>query len=92
MIRDAQEDLQHMAQVIFPNTVVSVAVFVLRHRGMIRDAKEDMQHIAQVIRLMSRGVDNCDRRLDLRSSSYWSVGPAWKYESIASNGQRIFSD
>ncbi|PPS15460.1 hypothetical protein GOBAR_AA05135 [Gossypium barbadense] len=64
-------------------------------KGMIRDAKEDMQHIAQVfspitvIRLMSRGVD---RRLDLRSSSYWSVGPAWKYESIASNGQRIFSD
>ncbi|KAG8503824.1 hypothetical protein CXB51_001968 [Gossypium anomalum] len=29
--------------------VGSVAVFVMRHRGMIKDAKEDLQHIAQVI-------------------------------------------
>ncbi|KHG19202.1 hypothetical protein F383_24347 [Gossypium arboreum] len=42
-----------------------------------------------VIRLMSRGINKCGY---VRAAVYWSVGPAWKYESMARNGQRIFSD
>ncbi|KAK8567854.1 hypothetical protein V6N13_105801 [Hibiscus sabdariffa] len=80
--------------------VGSVAVFVMRHRGMIRDAKEDLQHIAQVIflnmviGLMSRGIDNWGHLGGLVGGAAvsWLVGPAWKYESMAGDGRRIFSD
>ncbi|TYI98370.1 hypothetical protein E1A91_D01G209600v1 [Gossypium mustelinum] len=80
--------------------VGSVAVFVMRHRGMIRDAKEDLQHIAQVIflnmviGLMSSGIDNWGHLGGLLGGAAvsWLVGPAWKYESMASDGPRIFSD
>ncbi|PPD81138.1 hypothetical protein GOBAR_DD21925 [Gossypium barbadense] len=60
--------------------VGSVAVFVMRHRGMIRDAKEDLQHIAQVIFLNMLGG------LLGGAAVSWLVGPAWKYESMAKNG------
>ncbi|KAL1186747.1 hypothetical protein V6Z11_A01G199800 [Gossypium hirsutum] len=33
-----------------------------------------------------------DLQHSTRAAVYWSVGPAWKYESMASNGHRIFSD
>ncbi|PPS08042.1 hypothetical protein GOBAR_AA12587 [Gossypium barbadense] len=64
--------------------VGSVAVFVMRHRGMIRDAKEDLQHIAQVIflnmviGLMSRGIDNWDHLGGSLGGAAvsWLVGPA----------------
>ncbi|OMO92098.1 Zinc finger, RING-type [Corchorus olitorius] len=80
--------------------VGSVAVFVLRHRGMIRDSKEDLQHIAQVIALnmviglMSKGIDNWGHLGGLLGGAAmsWLIGPAWKYESMASDGRRIFSD
>ncbi|XP_017618948.1 RHOMBOID-like protein 10, chloroplastic [Gossypium arboreum] len=80
--------------------VGSVAVFVMRHRYMIRDAKEDLQHIAQVIflnmviGLMSRGIDNWGHLGGLLGGAgvSWLIGPAWKYESMASDGRRIFSD
>ncbi|TYI44068.1 hypothetical protein ES332_A01G211100v1 [Gossypium tomentosum] len=80
--------------------VGSVAVFVMRHRYMIRDAKEDLQHIAQVIflnmviGLMSRGIDNWGHLGGLLGGAAvsWLIGPAWKYESMASDGRRIFSD
>ncbi|KAA3465407.1 protein SSUH2-like protein isoform X2 [Gossypium australe] len=71
--------------------VGSVAVFVMRHRGMIRDAKEDLQHIAQVIflnmviGLMSSGIDNWGHLGGLlgEAAVSWLVGPARKYESMA---------
>ncbi|KAK5842049.1 hypothetical protein PVK06_004376 [Gossypium arboreum] len=71
--------------------VGSVAVFVMRHRGMIRDAKEDLQHIAQVIflnmviRLMSSGIDDWAHLGGLLGGARvsWLIGPAWKYESMA---------
>ncbi|KAE8690729.1 putative RING/U-box superfamily protein [Hibiscus syriacus] len=80
--------------------VGSVAVFVMRHRGMIRDAKEDLQQIAQVIflnmviGLMSRGIDNWGHLGGLvgGAAMSWLVGPAWKYESMTSHGRRIFTD
>ncbi|XWS55224.1 hypothetical protein CRYUN_Cryun10bG0156600 [Craigia yunnanensis] len=80
--------------------VGSVAVFVMRHRGMIRDAKEDLQHIAQVIflnmviGLMSKGIDNWGHLGGLLGGAAmsWLLGPAWKCESMASDGRRIFSD
>ncbi|PPS15455.1 hypothetical protein GOBAR_AA05130 [Gossypium barbadense] len=80
--------------------VGSVAVFVMRHRGMIRDAKEDLQHIAQVIflnmviGLMSSGIDNWGHLGGLLGGEAvsWLVGPTRKYESMASDGPRIFSD
>ncbi|KAK6283045.1 hypothetical protein POUND7_016870 [Theobroma cacao] len=80
--------------------VGSVAVFVMRHRGMIRAAKEDLQHIAQVIflnmviGLMSKGIDNWGHLGGLLGGAAmsWLLGPAWKYESMASDGRRIFSD
>ncbi|XVE48682.1 hypothetical protein DITRI_Ditri01bG0021900 [Diplodiscus trichospermus] len=80
--------------------VGSVAVFVMRHRGMIGDAKEDLQHIAQVIflnmviGLMSKGIDNWGHLGGLLGGAAmsWLLGPAWKYESMASDGRRIFSD
>ncbi|XVF00716.1 hypothetical protein REPUB_Repub04eG0025400 [Reevesia pubescens] len=80
--------------------VGSVAVFVMRNIGMIRDAKEDLQHIAQVIflnmviGLTSKGIDNWGHLGGLLGGAAmsWLLGPAWKYESMASNGRRIFSD
>ncbi|XWS40323.1 hypothetical protein CRYUN_Cryun18bG0130900 [Craigia yunnanensis] len=80
--------------------VGSVAVFVMRHGGMIRDAKEDLQHIAQVIflnmvfGLMSKGIDNWGHLGGLLGGAAmsWLLGPAWKCESMASDGRRIFSD
>ncbi|KHG12303.1 Rhomboid protease gluP [Gossypium arboreum] len=66
--------------------VGSVAVFVMRHRGMIRDAKEDLQHIAQVIFLNMLGGLLGGARVS------WLIGPAWKYESMASDSPRKFSD
>ncbi|TYI44070.1 hypothetical protein ES332_A01G211200v1 [Gossypium tomentosum] len=66
--------------------VGSVAVFVMRHRGMIRDAKEDLQHIAQVIflnmviGLMSSGIDNWGHLGGLLGGEAvsWLVGPTRK--------------
>ncbi|TYI98378.1 hypothetical protein E1A91_D01G210400v1, partial [Gossypium mustelinum] len=74
--------------------VGSVAVFVMRHRGMIRDAKEDLQHISQVIGLMSSGIDDWGHLGGLLGGAAvsWLIGPAWKSESMASDGPRIFSD
>ncbi|XP_022762883.1 RHOMBOID-like protein 10, chloroplastic [Durio zibethinus] len=80
--------------------VGSVAVFVMRHRGMIRDAKDDLQHIAQVIfinmviGLISKGIDNWGHLGGFLGGAAmsWLLGPAWKYESMASDGRRIFSD
>ncbi|GLT85941.1 hypothetical protein SLE2022_041090 [Rubroshorea leprosula] len=80
--------------------VGSVAVFVMRHRGMLRDSREELQHIAQVIflnmviGLVSRGIDNWGHLGGLLggAATSWLVGPSWKYQSMASDGRRIFAD
>eukprot|EP00257_Ricinus_communis_P027843 XP_025015257.1 RHOMBOID-like protein 10, chloroplastic isoform X1 [Ricinus communis] len=80
--------------------VGSLAVFVIRHRGMIRGGKEELQHIAQVILLnmvigiLSRGIDNWGHLGGLLGgvATSWFVGPAWKYEALANDGRRIFVD
>ncbi|XP_057990056.1 RHOMBOID-like protein 10, chloroplastic [Hevea brasiliensis] len=80
--------------------VGSLAVFVIRHRGMIRGSKEDLQNIARIILLnmvigiLSRGIDNWGHLGGLLGgvATSWLVGPAWKYESLANDGGRIFVD
>lgn len=80
--------------------VGSFAVFVLRHRTMIRDANDDLRYIAQVIflnmviGLMVKGIDNWGHLGGLLGGAAmsWLLGPAWKYQSTASDGRKIFSD
>ncbi|XP_010531971.1 PREDICTED: RHOMBOID-like protein 10, chloroplastic [Tarenaya hassleriana] len=80
--------------------VGSVAVFVLRHKGMVRGGNEDLQQIGQVIilnmamGLMSRGIDNWGHIGGLLGGAAmsWLVGPAWKYDYISKEGRRIFID
>ncbi|RVW79825.1 RHOMBOID-like protein 10, chloroplastic [Vitis vinifera] len=49
---------------LFFGLVGSVAVFMMRHRGLVGDSKESLQHIARVIVLnmvigcLSKGIDN----------------------------------
>ncbi|CAK9179555.1 unnamed protein product [Ilex paraguariensis] len=80
--------------------VGSFAVFVLRHRGMVKDSKGDLQHIARVlilnmgIGLISRGIDNWGHLGGLigGAAASWFLGPAWRYESLSSDGRRVFAD
>ncbi|XP_065847835.1 RHOMBOID-like protein 10, chloroplastic [Euphorbia lathyris] len=80
--------------------VASLAVFVIRHRGMIRGGMDDLQHIARMILLnmvigvLSRGIDNWGHMGGLVGGAVtsWVIGPAWKYESVTNDGRRIFVD
>ncbi|CAA7033407.1 unnamed protein product [Microthlaspi erraticum] len=80
--------------------VGSVAVFVMRHKKMVRSGNEDLMQIAQVIALnmalglVSRGIDNWGHIGGLLGGTAmaWLVGPQWKYEYTARDGQRVFMD
>ncbi|CAB4284786.1 unnamed protein product [Prunus armeniaca] len=80
--------------------VGSLAVFVMRHRGLVGRGKEDLQHIAHVITVnmamgfFFKGIDNWGHFGGLLGgvATSWLLGPAWKYESPSSDGRRIFSD
>ncbi|CAL2236328.1 unnamed protein product [Prunus armeniaca] len=80
--------------------VGSLAVFVMRHRGLVGRGKEDLQHIAHVIAVnmamgfFFKGIDNWGHFGGLLGgvATSWLLGPAWKYESPSSDGRRIFSD
>ncbi|CAL8165634.1 unnamed protein product [Prunus armeniaca] len=81
-------------------SVGSLAVFVMRHRGLVGRGKEDLQHIAHVITVnmamgfFFKGIDNWGHFGGLLGgvATSWLLGPAWKYESPSSDGRRIFSD
>ncbi|XP_057977889.1 RHOMBOID-like protein 10, chloroplastic [Malania oleifera] len=80
--------------------VGSVAVFVVRHRRMVGGGKEDLQHIARiiflnmVIGLLSKGIDNWGHLGGLLggAATSWFLGPAWRYEPLSSDGQRVVAD
>ncbi|KAM2027853.1 hypothetical protein ACFX1T_020086 [Malus domestica] len=80
--------------------VGSLAVFVMRHRGLVGRGKEDLQQIAHVIVLnmaigfFFKGIDNWGHFGGLLGgvATSWLLGPAWKYESPSADGRRIFSD
>nr|CAN72839.1 hypothetical protein VITISV_008789 [Vitis vinifera] len=80
--------------------VGSVAVFMMRHRGLVGDSKESLQHIARVIVLnmvigcLSKGIDNWGHLGGLLGGlvTSWLLGPAWKYESLSNDGRRVFAD
>ncbi|GAB4847827.1 hypothetical protein Ancab_026888 [Ancistrocladus abbreviatus] len=80
--------------------VGSVAVFVMRHRGMVGGATQELQHIAHVIvlnmvvGLLSKGIDNWGHLGGLLggAAASWFLGPAWRYESISNDGRRVFAD
>lgn len=80
--------------------VGSFAVFILRHRTLIKDANSDLQHIARVIALnmaiglMSKGIDNWAHLGGLLggAATSWLIGPAWKYESLTTDGRKVFND
>uniref|UniRef100_A0A2P2KTI5 Uncharacterized protein MANES_10G129800 n=1 Tax=Rhizophora mucronata TaxID=61149 RepID=A0A2P2KTI5_RHIMU len=81
--------------------VGSLAVYVIRHRGMIRNGKEDLQHIASVIFLnmvigvLSQGIDNWGHLGGLLGgvAVSWLLGPVWKYEAFSKDGRRgVFVD
>lgn len=80
--------------------VGSFAVFILRHRTLVGGGKDDLQHIARVILLnmaiglMSEGIDNWAHLGGLLggAATSWLIGPAWKYESLANDGLKVFTD
>ncbi|KAK9286084.1 hypothetical protein L1049_014464 [Liquidambar formosana] len=80
--------------------VGSVAVFVMRHRGLAGGGKEDLQHIARVIilnmaiGLLSKSIDNWGHLGGLLggAATSWLIGPAWKYESVSNDGRKVFVD
>nr|XP_023916064.1 RHOMBOID-like protein 10, chloroplastic isoform X1 [Quercus suber]POF06054.1 isoform 2 of rhomboid-like protein 10, chloroplastic [Quercus suber] len=80
--------------------VGAVAVFTTRHRQLVGRGKEDLQHIAQVIvlnmviGLFSKGIDNWGHFGGFLggAAASWLLGPSWKYESMSSDGRRIFAD
>ncbi|KAM3741510.1 hypothetical protein ACB098_07G000500 [Castanea mollissima] len=80
--------------------VGAVAVFATRHRQLFGRGKEDLQHIAQVIvlnmviGLFSKGIDNWGHLGGFLggAAASWLLGPSWKYESMSSDGRRIFAD
>ncbi|KAK0590862.1 hypothetical protein LWI29_032530 [Acer saccharum] len=80
--------------------VGSLAVFIMRHRGMVEGGREELQHIAQVIfynmaiGFMFKGIDNWGHLGGLLGgvAMSWFLGPAWKYESMSNDGSRIFTD
>ncbi|KAK4565191.1 hypothetical protein RGQ29_007015 [Quercus rubra] len=79
--------------------VGAVAVFATRHRQLVGRGK-DLQHIAQVIvlnmviGLFSKGIDNWGHLGGFLggAAASWLLGPSWKYESMSSDGRRIFAD
>lgn len=80
--------------------VGSFAVFVLRHRGMVKGTEGDLRYIANVIilnmaiGLLTKGIDNWGHLGGLIGGAAisWLLGPAWKIQSISSEGQRVFAD
>ncbi|XP_061337204.1 RHOMBOID-like protein 10, chloroplastic [Gastrolobium bilobum] len=80
--------------------VGSVAVFVLRHKDLVGGGKEDLQQIARIIALnmviglLSNGIDNWGHLGGLIGgvAASWLIGPAWKYESTARDGRKLFTD
>ncbi|KAK3184863.1 hypothetical protein Dsin_032149 [Dipteronia sinensis] len=80
--------------------VGSLAVFIMRHRGMVEGGREELQHIAQVIffnmaiGFIFKGIDNWGHLGGLLGgvAMSWFLGPAWKYESMSNDGSRIFTD
>ncbi|PRQ19918.1 putative rhomboid protease [Rosa chinensis] len=80
--------------------VGSLAVFVMRHRGLVGGGKEDLKHIAYVIvlnmsiGLFSKGIDNWGHLGGLLggAATAWLLGPAWKYEFSSTDRRRIFAD
>ncbi|XP_009795484.1 RHOMBOID-like protein 10, chloroplastic [Nicotiana sylvestris] len=80
--------------------VGSFAVFVLRHRGMVKGTEGDLRYIANVIvlnmaiGLLNKGIDNWGHLGGLigGAAASWLLGPAWKIQSISSEGRRVFAD
>ncbi|KAG5625588.1 hypothetical protein H5410_010806 [Solanum commersonii] len=80
--------------------VGSFAVFVLRHRGMVKGTEGDLRYIANVIvlnlaiGLMTKGIDNWGHLGGLigGAATSWLLGPAWKIQSVSSEGRRVFAD
>ncbi|XP_031379906.1 RHOMBOID-like protein 10, chloroplastic isoform X2 [Punica granatum] len=80
--------------------VGSLAMFTLRHRRLIVGAEEDLKRISNVIilnmviGLLSRDIDNWGHLGGLLGGvvASWLIGPAWKYNSMSKDGQRIFTD
>ncbi|KAE8727219.1 putative RING/U-box superfamily protein [Hibiscus syriacus] len=79
MIRDAKEDLQQIALVIFLNMLSGNELLIMQVIGLMSRGIDNWGHVSP-------------RRLGWGAAMSWLVGPACKYEPMTSDGRRIFTD